>query len=723
MKKGRFFALGIFCAFLFMAVIAISAVSAEIMLSQPNETYNIDDDILASAILKSSASANGLFEMSLLCNDDERTFFVFPAKVSAGEEREFETSLALSNSFLQGARGNCRIKAEFVSESAETAAFKITESISISLSINRSILEPGDIILIEGEAIKANKKPANGYAQLSVTGTNISAAKGVENGRFLVELSLPEHIRAGEYSVMADVYEKDSEGKISNNGIATAGITIKQVPKVLEIVAEKQDYMPGENLSIKPVLYDQTDEIIASEISIGVFDTNGNDVFEKLIKSNEEILLYLEKNATAGKWQIKAKSMGKDEERLIFIKENEEALFELQGNLLKIANIGNVPYRKNVEIKIGNETEIRQPDIAVGESIIYELEAPDGDYEIIVNDGISAIKSSSYLTGNAISVNEMISAASIFIRHPLVWVFLVLVMAMFLFITARNVIKRNVSVSTMPSAEKSGFVKVRPENPGQKINASERMGRGIEARSSGGYEKAVGERTTMSQIHQARQSEHRALIRGVKEAESTLVQKGVKEDACIAVVKLRNFEQIRRMPESIKVIDRIPEIAYESKAVLEIAPGQISIILSPTITRTFGNDSGIVKIASKIANSLNEHNRKFDKKIEYGIGVNAGAIISRIENNQLKFTSLGSTLPLAKRIADAARNEVLLSKEAAHRAISEVKTEKKDIAGVEAYSINRIVEREENKEFIRKFLERQKGHERETSKAGLDEML
>ncbi|MBI2124801.1 hypothetical protein HYT92_03345, partial [Candidatus Pacearchaeota archaeon] len=620
MKKGRFSALGIFCAFLFIAIMAISAVSAEIMLSQPNETYNIDDDILASAILKSSASANSLFEMSLLCNDDERTFFVFPAKVSAGEEKKFETSLALSNSFLQGARGNCRIKAGFISESAETAVFKITESISISLSINRSILEPGESILISGEAIKANKKPANGYAQLSVTGTNISAAKGVENGRFSVELSLPEHIRAGEYSVMADVYEKDIEGKISNNGIATAGITIKQVPKVLEIVAEKQDYMPGENLSIKPVLYDQTDEIIASEISIGVFDTNGNDVFEKLVKSDEEILLYLEKNATAGKWQITAKSMGKEEERLIFVKENEEALFELQGNLLKIANIGNVPYRKNVEIRIGNETEIRQPDVGVGESIIYELEAPDGDYEIIVNDGISAIKGSSYLTGNAVSVNEMISAASIFIRHPLVWVFLVLVMAMFLFVTARNVIKRNVSVSTMPSAEKSGFIKVRPEKPVQKINAGERMGRGIEAgKNSAGYEKAVGERTTMSQIQQARQLEHRALIRGVKEAESTLVQKGVKEDACVAVIKIKNFEQVRKMPEAIKVIDRIPEIAYESKAVLEIAPGQISIILSPTITRTFGNDSGIVKIASKIANSLNEHNRRFDKKIEYGI--------------------------------------------------------------------------------------------------------
>src|SRR3989338_10560527 len=78
MKKGRFFALSIFCVFLFLMIMAISAVSAEIMLNQPGEVYNLDDELFVSAALKSPADSSGLFRMSLLCNANEKDFYISP---------------------------------------------------------------------------------------------------------------------------------------------------------------------------------------------------------------------------------------------------------------------------------------------------------------------------------------------------------------------------------------------------------------------------------------------------------------------------------------------------------------------------------------------------------------------------------------------------------------------------------------------------------------------
>lgn len=684
MKKARFFALGIFAVLLFMM---ISAVSAEIMLNQPNEVYNIDDELFVSAILKSPADSNGLFRMSLLCNANENDFYISPAKLSASEEKKFETLLTLSNSFLEGNKGNCRIKARYLNDFAETTGFELTDRIDTTLKMNKSILSPGEGIFIEGEAIKANKKAAEGYAQLSVIGTNISAGKAVENGRFVLNFSMPENIKSGEYAISVIVYEKDSQGGISNQGASTASITIKQILTNIEIVMEKQDYMPGESLSIKPVLYDQADEIIESEISLSVIDTAGNDIFKQLVKSGEIIELALAKNSTPGGWKAVAKAYDKEKEKVFFVKENEEALFDIQGNLLKVTNTGNVPYKKNIEIKIGNQAEIMQPDINVGESAIYELEAPDGEYEVIVNDGTNSLQKTSYLTGNVISVNELTEMADIFLKHPMVWAFLVLIMGMFIFITGRRMIKERVTIATEPVFKEKGFVKVKPKTD-------------------------EGARKILIQGQKA------ALKKPVRNAEPGLVQHGTKEDACIAVVKINNYEQIKRIAEANKVLAGIEGIANEKKAAVYNSPEHyILLVLSPTLTRTFKNDAGMVKIASRISSTLNEYNRKARDKIDYGIGINSGAIISRIENGVLKFTSLGNSLALAKKIADIAKNDVLLSKITSHNAMAEIKTEKKNIQGAEVYSINRIVEREENKEFIQKFMQRQK------EKEGLDERL
>ena len=51
------------------------------------------------------------------------------------------------------------------------------------------------------------------------------------------------------------------------------------------------------------------------------------------------------------------------------------------------------------------------------------------------------------------------------------------------------------------------------------------------------------------------------------------------------------------------------------------------------------NEVEAVKVAKKIIDILNEHNKKFREKIDFGIGITSGEIINRIENKKLKFTA------------------------------------------------------------------------------------
>lgn len=149
-------------------------------------------------------------------------------------------------------------------------------------------------------------------------------------------------------------------------------------------------------------------------------------------------------------------------------------------------------------------------------------------------------------------------------------------------------------------------------------------------------------------------------------------------------------------------IEKAAEKITSRKGSLYRTGDSIIGIFTPSLTKTFRNELTAVRAASEIASYLKEHNQKFTEKIDFGIGIHSGDIATKVEGGKLKFTALGNVLNTAKRIADSANNDVLLSRDAGSKVSSEVKTEKVG----EYYSIKRIVDRELNKNFIDNFLKR-----------------
>lgn len=648
----------IVCMFL---ISLISAVSAEIMISQPKSTYSIGENLDLSVKLSEGGK---LLEAELICNNESKSILLKNLKP---QETEVVIFQPLTKSLLGNLRGICNVLVRYNRETEKSQDFKISGSISITLTIANLNYNAGDKIIVRGEAKRENNELAEGFVEITLSGTSLKLINPVKQGKFSTNFSLPENLVSGRYTLKARVYEKDSQGEISNEGEETVIIGVKQEPKKLEVAINQQSITPGEQLTFKVLLYDQANLEMPGDASVIVKDSSKNEILKRLVKTEEEISLKIEENAPAGYWKIEASSLGISATRLFSVEESEKAEFSIVNDTLTITNIGNVVYRKAVQISIGGEVEIKELNLEVGESREFRLLAPDGSYSITVTDGTTTFTESEVpLTGNIIGVLDIKKQLSVWRKYPIVWLFLILVMGLFILMLIQRTVKRK--VYAYPVEER-------------KVRKREGVGKFLRAMEKSGYE--TGERL---------------------KAEHTLVLGGTKQTTALVCLKIKN----KISKESEKNLEAAFGQAYELKAVSYKSGEYIFLIFSPLLTRTFKNYSPAVRAAEAIARAIRGYNSKFREKIDFGISVHAGELAGRIdrEDKKLKFTAIGNTLGRAKRIADISNQEVLLSRELHEKTVAEVKAEKLTKDGQEVYRVQRITDTEKNKQFIKDFLKK-----------------
>ncbi|MBM3234348.1 hypothetical protein FJZ19_04630 [Candidatus Pacearchaeota archaeon] len=631
----------IFILLVFAAILNMSMISAEIMLSQPKSIYNMGDMLDISATIKANTNIDGSVSLTLICGNLQYEFYREPLSLTSGEQKKIDKKLLLTDNFINGMRGDCRIKAKYGDESQETQTFQITSRIDLSLNFNTLNAKPGDKIAVKGNAIKANSELVEGFLEIEIENTDIKLTRTISKGNFQFNFSFPENIKSGNYRINVKAYEKSGQG-ITNEGTESNIINLRQEPSKIDIVIDKQSAKPEETIKFKPLIYDRAGENIQGDVKVKVMDGFEEVYYNKLVKTGEEIEFGLDNNASSGYWKIEASALGIEAKRLFYVEEVEKAKFEIINDTLIITNIGNAPYRKAVQIAIGDEVDIKEMDLEVGESKRFRLTAPDGNYKVSVTDGKeSLVLNGVGLTGNVIGVLDIKQQLSMINKYPIVWLFLIIVFGLFVFMMFERVVKKK----------------------------------------SYGYAVSTSKKPVMNI--------------GDKEAEHSLVMHGNKENASVLVIKMKNSvgkESIEQATENIR----------KNKGSLYKSGDDIIGIFAPSLTKSFNNELIAVKVAGAIASHFNEHNRRFKDKIDFGIGVHSGELVTRMENEKLKFSTLGNTFNLAKKIAEKAKNDVLLSNEANSRVMNEVKTDKQG----EYYSIKKIVDREQHKAFIDSFLKR-----------------
>jgi len=174
----------------------------------------------------------------------------------------------------------------------------------------------------------------------------------------------------------------------------------------IDISGLKQSYSVGEKITYTVLLLN--DNVPANvNLEVVFSDDFGQKQIKQTVTSNTLNSLSVDSNFSSLGWQVQVSYAGKQVSRSFTVLKNSAVDFTIEGDKLIIRNMGNVRYTRDVEVKIGDVTNVYTQNIPVGGEKIWTLVAPKGSYRIQVSDGQKTITQddvllNSEITGNAI---------------------------------------------------------------------------------------------------------------------------------------------------------------------------------------------------------------------------------------------------------------------------------------------------------------------------------
>ncbi len=654
---------------LIFIVLLSSFISADIIFTQqPGQIYSLGDTISIPVMVKTVRDVSGLLQMDLICNGTAVNFYKNGVNLLAGKEKNFDSSLVLTRGNIGNSKGKCNIRAilyneEYAVDDKLSNEFKISDLLNIEASLQKTEFNPGESIAIAGKVTRETGQNSNGFVEADIVSNginqNIIQFGIVTAGNFDINLSLLGNLKAGSYSLRIRASEKNSDGITTNEGIVYYTILVRQVPTNLELIMENREVTPGKSLKAKTILHDQTGENIASKVSITIKNAKNKILEQKEINTDESFEYTIKSNEPSAEYRIFAASNKLTAEDEFLIGTNEEVSVEVLDKTILVTNIGNVPYNKTLLVKVGDTSLSIDIILDVGQSKKYALSAPDGKYNVVISSGEGEVSGFMGLTGGAVNIKEARSYGI------LAWIFLSLVAGMIILMLFRKVYKKPFFGHTTPKNKKS-------DSKNMEIISTSDAARG-------------------------------------NKAEISLSIKGEKQDASVICLRIKDLREMKsRKGSASETIQKIINLAEENKAVTYENQDYLFFILAPTKTRTFKNERVALQLAENIDNLLSEHNKMFNQKIDFGISLNYGAIVAKLENRIFKFMSMGTLITAAKKIAHLSKAEVLLSDKMNDLLRLVIRTEKHVRDGIPVFSVKEIKrENEEAKKFIDRFLSRQ----------------
>jgi hypothetical protein len=647
-------------------IFLISLVAADVSLeSSSNALYNLGDHIEFLIKVTPVDYFEDLLILKLKCGTLETE--IYKEYIITDVELERQIKIPLIKNFIGESKGTCEIiKKIGFNEQKLSNEFIISNRINIYSEVPTYGITPGETISINGTAVKENGDLVEGTIEIISNGEEGEILKSgfVENGEFSLDLQISNDFKAGDRVLKFYVYEKDRNEEIINSGISINTIVIRQVPTNIEIVVEEKEVMPGSSLKARVLLHDQTGEKIDSEVYVAIKDSL-NNIVDKIETRTDTVFEYEIKNSEApGRWSLSAYSENIINSDSFVIKINEQALFNLVNNTLFVKNIGNVLYNETVNITVGNKIIELPFYLEIGEEEKYSLSAPTGEYDVLVGD----IQERISLTGNAIKIKKVSGTQSEIVKIS-VWVFIILILGLMAYVVFKK---------------------------GHKKNFFGRIGN---------TKKKVG----VIELDAGKQVPHKGLVNPKVKTELSLSINGTKQNAVVGCVFLKNYEEIKSGEGNVgETLESVSNFIESHKGLIYKNHGHLFFILAPVLTKTFQNEESGLKIASEIVKDLKIHNKKFKKKIEFGISLNYGTIVTKIGVHANQFMSMGTLMTDAKKMANASNEEIYLGEKVRERLGSKVKVELKQIGSVKAYEIKELVsDRKDYSPFLKGFVERQ----------------
>lgn len=696
--------------------LAVSLCSAGVFIEPLQTVYNYGDFLDANTNVISTSSASGHYTVDLICGSN-LTIAVFNQFITtqANVEKPFQVETQLLAPQLRNVSQACNLRASYNGDLFSSSSFKMSKKINVESDLEFDELKPGNSIILSGKAIKESNAPLNGFIEVFITSLNLYKSGTVSEGIFNLSLTLPKNVKSGVHNVIVSVYDADNTGKKLNLGIQSHDVKVLQVLDKVEIIAEKENIKPGEKFSFLIDARDQAGDSITGQVSVVISEPNGLPFIKKVIKYGENQKVPFSLNNTPGYWSVVATIGSETKRKLFYLAETPEIQTSLINDSLIVTNIGNAEYAGPLEITIGSHVEVKQLNLKVGETQKFTLRAPDGTYSIsVLEKGESQSLGNTFLTGRIVEVADLKQDLVNTLTDPFIWSLIALLfvfIVIFVQIRVRMKNKPSVTSSTPESSALSGWeVKKSPvlESPIKKDDMKD-------SRISSSVTSSLSWKPTNTPTKSGLRDITAVTTKPVSFANPQITtpfqtpavnpfagsHQGIRERAIVLAVRVSNTTNSAYVSQTI---NSALSIAQETGAKIYI-DGECKIILfSPRLTRIADNENLAINAAKRIESLFVEHNRLYNEKISFGLGISDGDIISEIENNKFHFTSAGNIISLGKRIAQVAMMKLLLSDSVRKKAINIVKTEKDGQTGF--WEVKRIVDRSSSRDFVDSFVKR-----------------
>lgn len=677
--------LGLFLV-LMMAVFS-SLVLAEVSLSEPLDVYNLGDRLYVSADGLRGANTGNL-NVDLACGNrtinlekmsarrygiNEDYQYSLPYKILSKEDLEIEN--------LTDILGECQILLSLGSSVSATKIFTITKNIVVAVSLDKVSYDPGEAITVTIEATKANGDLLNGFVEI----TNASDfSKAIEEGLVNEVFSMSETDEAGVYNLNVRAYDVGSDG-VMNEGSGSVSFTINKIASSIVLSLSDMEVMPGDNFTIGAEVFDQSGKKMEGAVFVKVISPKAEET-EMTIQAGAFKDLDFVFNSSVGVWRVISVFDEIMTEREFQMLELQKIEFDFEDSILSVINVGNALYNKTIKIQIGEEVIKLDLDIEVGEVRKFDLKAPSGEYEVIIDADSDSVSRQVLLTGNAISVSDLRSVG-IFKSYSIVWIFLIIVLAsvgavLFMRYKKTKTVNDNSVMQKVSVFFEAIVGSVRGKVPKEirsQMNESLNFTKKSPASQSLDSKNYSHEDKTLVDLTKNK----------VGSAESALVMKGEKYVSGIIAVNIKNSEEMSDVAKD--ALHSSIALAEKSKGLIDWRNDYIFVVFSPLITKTYNNEALAVKAGMNILNSLNEYNKKFRDKIKFNIGVHVGELVTSKEGRKLKYTSIGNTISFAKRISDTNDEKLIVSEQIRKKLIRNLKVVRaKDIGENHTYEVSEI---------------------------------
>ena len=670
----------------------MSFASSQIIINQqPNQLYNLGDAVTVPiTVVDNYKALSGTINADMLCNGQDINFYKNDISLPQGQPKNLELSFVLINhglTMINNSLGFCKVKIALGSDTDNlviTNQFKISNLITILKTSSDILFNPGDYFYVAGNATKENGDGVDGFIDTQImpndNSTNSSLVDNlgtVSGGNFAINISLPENMAAGTYPVNLKVYEKDANGIQTNAGSFSYAIGIKQVPTSLEIVFANPQVIPGTSLEVKAVLHDQSGTEMNSTSFITIKDSN-DKIMEQTQQNTGDFLEFpVNYNQAPAEWNVHAVSSQLTADSTFNILENKKVKIDLVNKTVTITNVGNVPYNNTVVIRIANESFPTDVSLNVDESKKFLMTAPEGGYniEITTPEG-DKVTGMAVLTGKSLNVSEASGEGGImmFLKQPAIWIFIILVLGVGTFLIFNKTRKKSFF----------GFM------------SKERI------------KKDKSEIMTLSK-------DKNFTAKTSNKAELSMSIRGEKQEVSIACLKIRNLNEFERQGDVRETLKKISDTADNKDAVLYENQDYLFYVFAPMRTKTFQNEEAALRFAQEASDILNNHNKLYKHKLEFGISLNYGAIIAKQEDT-LKIMSLGTIMTSAKKIASLANNEILISENINGKIMRIARTQMETRNDTKVYVLKGLkAGNEEHKKFIENFSKKYEAEKRSHS--------